>query len=233
MTAKPATGFTLIELLIALVLLVIIVVLLFSSLRLGSRTWESVEAFSERLAEIRLTHQFVERALRQIRSVDIVVDAHKRLLFSGQPHSIEWVAPLAEQAGIPGLYILRLTLLEQDGRQQLLFTYWLLHPDSFEGQGDIPAWQPLVDDHGSYDGLSTAEPYLGHGLYGQQVLLKEVDEFTLAYFGRVQGDQSAAWHDTWVEQRELPLRIRLQMNTVAQYWPMTVIPMPGSAVYNE
>jgi len=65
-------GFTLVELLIALVLIAIISVLMFSGLRLGSRAWEGVETVSDRVSDLRVARNFIERTLRQAQQRSLI-----------------------------------------------------------------------------------------------------------------------------------------------------------------
>lgn len=97
--AEP--GFTLVELLIALVLIAIITVLMFSGLRLGSRAWEGVETVSERVADLRVAHNFFDRTLRQTQQHSLVFDGTMVPVFAGDAESLELVAPLSEHVGIP------------------------------------------------------------------------------------------------------------------------------------
>ena len=69
-TGKRRHGFTLIELLIALAMISLITLLLFSGLRLGSRTWESIDAAAEQIGELRLAHGFLTRTLTSGQSRD-------------------------------------------------------------------------------------------------------------------------------------------------------------------
>nr|WP_194365796.1 prepilin-type N-terminal cleavage/methylation domain-containing protein [Thiospirillum jenense] len=231
-------GFTLVELLIALVLIVIIVVLLFSGLRLGSRAWESVETISDQVSELRFAREFVARSWRSQREVQVTLDdGQRQQVFAGDAQQVEWVAPLSAHVGIPGLYILRLTLETADrDRQRLVLTRWLLHPDVLAGgDGDYPAWTPLA--------LATAEAAgadgdldqdLAAGGYGRTLLLPDVGEFELAYFGvrsgELAGDTAASWGAEWLEQPHPPQAISLVLTTPSQSWPANVIVLPGAAV---
>ena len=142
-TKGRQNGFTLIELIIALALVALITVLLFSGLRLGSRAWDGVDTVAERNAELRSARGFLDRTLSQARDLVLRYDAQDHQVFAGDATSLEFVAPLSEHVGIPGLYVLRLGL-EGDGKDlNLVLTRWLLHPDVLSGGADAPEWQPL------------------------------------------------------------------------------------------
>ena len=122
---RGSAGFTLVEVLIAFVLIGLMSLILFSGLRLGTHAWEGVERISERTAKLRLARNFLERALSQSKAVSLTLDAETYLVFSGDAENLEFVAPLSEHVGIPGLYVLRLRLLNGDDRRLLLLS--LIH----------------------------------------------------------------------------------------------------------
>jgi general secretion pathway protein J len=222
-------GFTLVELLIALVLIAIITVLMFSGLRLGSRAWEGVETVSDRAADVRIVQNFMQRTLRQTREVSLVVDAVERPVFAGDAQSLELVAPLSEQVGIPGLYLLRFGLEAAGEYPRLVMVRWLLHPEVLEGGDGYPAWEPLADASAPFGDDSPFDSDLAGGVYGRTVLLPEVAELELAYFGIAEGEQAPKWLEEWVEQRELPLKVRFRATTPRQSWPATVVELPGGS----
>lgn len=225
-------GFTLVELLIALSLIAIMTVLLFSGLRLGARSWEAVETASERVANLRVARNVIERGLRQTRDAELLVDGISRPLFAGEPQAIEWAAPLSGHASIPGLYILRLTLEDAGEHPRLVLTRWLLHPDVLAGGDDYPPWEPLAEA-GSAADAGAFDRDVAAGAYGRTVLLPQVETFELAYFGRLEGEQQGDWFEDWLEQPRLPARVRLQLTTPAQSWPAAVVALPGEPVAAE
>lgn len=218
-----ARGFTLVELLIALALIGIITILLFSGLRLGSRGWEAVETTSERVADLRVARQFIARSLRQQRPETVVVDGVEQPVFAGEPQAIEWVAPLSEHVGIPGLYILRLNLEETEGAPRLVLSRWLLHPEILEGGDDFPPWEPLLETGASALDAGPFDQDLAAGAQGRTVLLPAVQRFRLDYFGRIEGDTEPAWHEAWLDQREPPSAVAIDLTTPVQSWPAALI----------
>lgn len=234
-SASRSHGFTLVELLIALSLIGIITLLLFSGLRLGSRSWEAVDTVSERVADLRIARNFIERTLRQTRALSVVFDGVELPVFAGDAEALEWVAPLSEHVGIPGLYILRLTLEEAGEYPRLVLTRWLLHPEILEGTDETPAWEPLLDQAGSAGDLGPFDRDLAAGAYGRTVLLPQVADFRLEYFG-VQvgtfeaGGNEGIWADEWIDQTQLPQLVRLSLTTPVQGWPAALVRLPGSEV---
>jgi general secretion pathway protein J len=213
-----------VELVIALALISLITLLLFSGLRLGTSSWEGVETVAERTAGPRIARNFLERALTQARPALVVWDAEDLLVFAGDAENLEFVAPLSERVGTPGLYILRLTL-EIGDQAQLVLTRWLLHPDVLEGFDGIPEWEPF--DGGG--GISVAGPLdddLAAGAYGSTLLLDAVEELEITYFGTRDGDLDPDWHEDWLEQRRMPSAVRVHLTTPGQTWPDMLIRLP-------
>jgi general secretion pathway protein J len=222
-------GFTLVELLIALVLITVMTVLMFSGLRLGSRAWEGVDTVSERVSDLRVARNFIERTLRQAQQRTLVIDGDSFPVFAGNRQSVEFVAPLSEHVGIPGLYVLRLGLEDAGEHPRLGLARWLMHPETLAGGDDHPAWEPMLDASSLFDDSSPLDRDVAAGAYGRTVLLPEVGDFELAYFGVAEGEQDPEWLEEWFEQPRLPLKIRLTLTTPRQSWPATVIELPGAA----
>ncbi|MGB5832010.1 MAG: prepilin-type N-terminal cleavage/methylation domain-containing protein [Thiohalocapsa sp.] len=227
--ASPEHGFTLVELLIALVLITIITVLMFSGLRLGSRAWEGVEIVSERVGDLRVARNFIERTLRQTQQRSLVVDGVSLPVFAGDAASLELVAPLSEHVGIPGLYVLRFGLEEAGEHPRLVMARWLLHPETLEGGDEYPAWEPLMDSSTLFQDSGPLDRDVAAGAYGRTVLLPEVAAFRFAYFGVAEGEQDPEWIEEWIEQPRLPLKVRLMLTTPRQPWPAAIIELPGGA----
>lgn len=220
-----------VELLIALSLIALINLLLFSGLRLGSRAWDMVETGADRNGELRIARGFVDRALRQTRTVAMPYQDRQWWGLTGDAQRIEFVAPLSDRVGMGGLYLLRLSLEEQGDRQSLILTHWLLHPDVLAGRAElrIPPWEDLIADSGP--GL--ADPDLDQdaaaGVFGRTVLLEDVDEWAIAYFGGRDGQAESDWFDDWVDQPILPRRIQVRLTLPGEAWPDILIPLPDGA----
>jgi general secretion pathway protein J len=224
-----AAGFTLVELLIALVLIAVIMVLMFSGLRLGSRAWEGVATVSERVSDLRVARNFIERTLRQAQPIEVVFDGTQWPVFAGEQTRLELVAPLSEHVGIPGLYILRLVLESAGEYDRLVLVRWLLHSEVLEGGDDYPAWEPLMEDSGIGADVGPLDRDVAAGAYGRTVLLPEVVEFGLAYFGVAEGETEPEWFEDWADQPRLPQKVRLALRTPRQSWPAVVVELPGGA----
>lgn len=248
-------GFTLIELIIALALIALITLLLFSGLRLGTRAWDGVDTVSERHAELRSARTFLDQALRQARDLSLHLEDQDRQVFTGDAGNLEFVAPLSEHVGVPGLYVLRLGVEGRGERSRLVLTRWLLHPDVLLGNAGTPGWTPLDAASPGGSGAEAVDRDLAAGAFGQTVLLEGVGEFGLAYFGvpegtaglndtaegqaakapKVQGQIEAAgldgepegaWYAEWVAQPHPPELVRVHLTSQRQSWPDSVIRLP-------
>lgn len=220
-------GFTLVELLIALAMISLITLLLFSGLRLGSRAWEGVDAAAERVGSIRLAHDFLSRTLTQARAASAVFDGAVVPIFSGDGERVEFAAPLSEHVGVPGIYVLRLSVEGSARQRDLVLTRWLMHPEVLEGGDDIPAWEPLMDDAEMALGSVPLDTDAALGAFGRTLLLENVDEFEITYFGALEGDDEPDWQEEWTEQNAPPVLIRIHLNTVDQTWPDLIVALPA------
>jgi general secretion pathway protein J len=190
-TDRAAEGFTLVELLIALAMVSLITLLLFSGLRLGSRSWEAVDASSERTGAMRLSNEFLERTLNQIRPTTLVFDGETVSVFAGDEERLEFAAPLSEHVGVPGVYVLRLGLAGTGKRRDLVLTRWLMHPEILEGKDDIPVWEPIKEDtEMSLDSMPPDSDAAG-GAFGRTLLLEDVEELEISYYGTPTGELGA------------------------------------------
>ena len=112
-------GFTLLELLVAIALLSLLVVVLFSGLRFGARVWDGGAASSERIADVRLTQEFLRRQIEQswqstIGAVDGDIGGEASARFEGFPDRVSFVAPWPSRQASARLYRHELYLADGD-----------------------------------------------------------------------------------------------------------------------
>ncbi len=231
MNRPTAKGFTLVELLIAFALIGLMALLLFSGLRLGMRAWEGVDALIAREAEQRITRNLIQRLLLQARPIRLTWEAKSVLLFSGDAEHLEFVAPLSDHVGIPGLYILRFGLAEEQG---LLLTRWLLHPDVLAGTDEIPAWEPF-EEGDSFPAFPEEDQDLAEGAFGMTRLVEKLTSFEIAYFGPAEQALNpkedpavGTWQETWLDRKEPPYAVRIHLETPGSAWPDLIVRLPES-----
>ena len=212
-------GFTLMELLIALSLLSLIMMLMFGGLRLGSRSWEGIEQRVQRTEEVRLARSFLQRALLQARKLNWEHERQRLPLFFGSSDQLEFVTPLSSYVGLPGLYVVRIALVDREDRKDLVLQRWLFNPEVLLGDGEIPEWQPLqsparlkIPDDGPM------------GVYGTTLLLRNLGELQLSYFGAVQGQKEMSWHQEWNTQPTLPRLVKIGFGDDSE-WPDLIVPL--------
>jgi general secretion pathway protein J len=203
--------------------------MLFSALTLASRSWEAINNATERSADLRIARQLIERSVRQLQRVDIDVDDSLLTLpaIAGDQEHVDWVASLSSYLGMPGLYLLRLTLEVVDNRTELVLYRWLAHPDVLLGGDDWPAWNPLDDLSTARMTASSHEDSIDSGGFGRTVLVSEVERFEISYFGRRSGESEETWSDEWLDQPNVPAALRIELTTPALSWAPLFIRVPG------
>jgi len=205
-----------------LALIGLITLLLFSGLRLGTRAWEGVETTAEQTAESRIARNFLTRALTQVRPTQVIFEGKKITVFAGDAENLEFVAPLSEHVGTPGLYILRLTLAE-DGR--LMLTRRLLHPEVLAGNDSIPKWAPF-DGDGDTPMTAPPDEDLAVGAYGSTLLLEGVEALGIDYFGIPGGQREPEWGPEWLGEPHMPLAVRIHLVAPGRTWPDLLFRLP-------
>ncbi len=233
MSRRPKVqGFTLVELLIAFALISLIALLLFSGLRLGMRAWEGVDALIARDAEQRITRNLIQRLLLQARPIRLTWEAKSVLLFSGDAEHLEFVAPLSEHVGIPGLYLLHFGLAEEG--KGLLLTRWLLHPDVLAGTNEIPAWEPF-EKGDQFQAFPEEDQDLAAGAFGTTRLVENPMSFEIAYFGPAEqalnpgaadDPTEGEWQEEWLDRKKPPYAVRIHLETTGSPWPDLIVRLP-------
>ncbi len=218
-------GFTLVEMLISLSLIGLMVVLLFSGLRLGSKSWDSVEQHAGRNSEVRQVLGFIQRSLENAQPLLQETAEGRKLLFAGEENALEFITPFSAYLGLGGLYLVRLEERSQDGGGQLLLTYWLHHPEVLEGEVDVPEWVSLRDGRSRVDAGAEDEQELRE-VFGQKVLLEGLEKIEVEYFGTPFGDPEPSWQTEWKEETQMPLAVRLRFEFEDQWWPEIYVGLP-------
>jgi general secretion pathway protein J len=217
-------GFTLLEMLIALTLVSLIMVMLFGGLRLASRTWEGVERKALHTESQRLARGFLRRVLAQAPRISWRVEQKQHVAFWGGPEQMEFVTPLAGRVGLSGIYLMRLTTVSNDdGGRDLILQRWLLNGSVLGADAvNVPRWQPL-EPPGSVE-VPMDGPM---GVYGTSLLLKNVGDLELSYFGKPGGGRFASeWQQDWDKEIELPELVRIRL-PVTEDWPDLVVRLGG------
>jgi general secretion pathway protein J len=195
--ANRRNGFTLIEVLIAITLLGVIVVLLFASLRIAGKSWNTGEGKIAAVNQKAVVYQFFKRHLTTMRPLPLPkkddplgLEATEQA-FQGHPQSLQFVAALPAASTRKGLQIFNIQL---DPRKSSTIQVSL---------------RPYRETEGEFD---SAEPPV--------VLLEQVAKFNFAYFGKIEEGADLVWHNEWIEADHLPSLIRVSIGLKdGSYWP--------------
>ena len=101
MNWRSERGFTLIELLVAITVLALLMVLLFGGLRFGARAWERGNRVSDSTSDVRAVQTFLRGTIGRVcpRRIKRTSDAPSKIEFTGDPRSMEFLAPVPQSLG--------------------------------------------------------------------------------------------------------------------------------------
>lgn len=190
-------GFTLIEVLIAMTLLSIMVVLLFSSLKICAYSWEKGESKITEVNEIAVVYNFFQRHLSVTKPLwNDLSEEEKVFSFQGRANSLKFVSAFPASAARSGLQLFSLDLQTEDNDQFINVT--------------LTPFFPVAE---------------GETWHKEEVtLIKNVSDFTLAYFGSEDGVSQGNWTDEWLNKDTLPRLVKININLEnGVYWPEIII----------
>ena len=116
-------GFTLLELLISITLLGFILVLLFGGLRLGIRSWDTVQQRVDNLNTVRAVESFLRREMEMTYPYRWKGTPEQRMAFLGERNKVSFVAQLPSRIGTGGLYLASLELERSSKGRRLVWRY--------------------------------------------------------------------------------------------------------------
>ncbi|MDX1606525.1 MAG: prepilin-type N-terminal cleavage/methylation domain-containing protein [Candidatus Competibacterales bacterium] len=189
-------GFTLLELLIAMSLLGLLVGVLYGGLDTGIRSWERGLSQSARVNEMRLVSGFLRTQLRQSRTVYLNdPDRGRVVFFDGTEDSLGWVAPMLGYLGRGGLYDVRLDRIEQGDEAMLRLR-----------------WRPYRLD-------ADLDDVLDPEAEEETVLLEQVSEFVVRYYGSPEPGQDPSWQSHWDNPAQRPALVSIALVVAGRQWP--------------
>ena len=199
-------GFTLLEVMLAMTLLSIMVVLLFSSLKIGAESWNKGESKIAEVNEKAVVYQFFKRHLPSIRPLwnDFSED-ERSYSFKGERDTFQFVSVFPVSAARKGLQLFEVV------------------PDKSE-KGVIKVivspFYPTIEDQ-------QWEPE-------EVVLLENVEEFEVSYFGKEDSNSEAVWLDSWQEKEYLPTLLKIKIVLEGHgYWPEMIFALKLAAMENN
>lgn len=208
---EPRAGFTLLEMLVAVTLMALITMLLTGSLSFGVRVWESSERLDERsrVASVqRLVFQWLQEA-EQMRMPGEENDP-LRGVFEGNSRALRFMG-VQQGIGLPGGYYLNELYVsgDEEDAPALILRRRLVQPGS--------------------SGLTEATPETDGD---RRVLVDNIAEVEIAYFGREAVSANPEWLDTWSGRLDLPLLVRIRLRFTPddkRDWPELVVPLALTA----
>jgi len=199
-------GFTLIELLIALTLMALMSAVLFGSLHLAGKSWDTGDARAEATSNMRLAEQFLRTQLEEQHPQRMKRIVEFPLLFSGNASELQYAAALPSRVQGGGVWLYRLRVARDGDKSALLLDRMI--PDV------TAATMPE---------FSSPE---------HSVLAEGIGEIRLQYYGRDDGADPTTqptWRDRWDSHQALPLAIRIDVTpTHGAVWP-TIFASPRNA----
>ena len=198
----PATkqaGFTLVELLVAMTIMGLMMTVLFGSLHLSARAWDSGEKRMEEAGDITRVQGFLRGRISLARPIpvpDHLDRVHRdHVLFEGGGDSLYFIAPMPAHRGGGGLQLAEITLAQEG----LVFSHRLYHAEI----------------------ESVTE-----GNWRTSLLLPDVDAVRFRYFGRREGEERRGWRNSWRNQSHLPHLVEIEIERgegARERWPTLVV----------
>lgn len=190
-----------VELLIALVLLGLILLVLFSGMRLGTRSWDNADSYAENLDLARVLERFLRSEMSQV--VPFRWQKSQKIAFSGERQSMKFAAPLPSRLGTEGVDLIALDIESTGNGSRIVWRYRLLQPNAedFSSLDEVPG-------HVLVDGITSTR----------------VSDVWFSYFGAENPGEEKHWVERWDGQNGLPLLIRVQAKlTEGREWPDFVV----------
>ena len=63
-------------------------------------------------------------------------------------------------------------------------------------------------------------------LYGEHLLIEDIDELEIDYYGTLEGRTDPDWHEEWNEPSTMPVLVRLRVSKDEVEWPPLVAALP-------
>jgi len=198
-------GFTLLELLVAVILLALIAVLLVAGLRASGSALVRVEQQST-VASVESVQHLLRRLVAEARPLARDPQLRDERDFFGGQDSARFISGFAPQGQLQGLY--RIELVRERGASR--------------NSGQLLLRQTL------YRNLAKSAPRAAAPSPITTVLLEDVADLRLSYFGRDNLEAEPSWRDSWATAR-MPELIAIEAafgSRDPRRWPKLVIALP-------
>ena len=188
---QPVQGFTLLEMLIGLSLLGVLLILVYSSLNVGVRAWDSGDKRVAEASHQRIVHAFLRRDLAQVFPVRWRGIAEPKIAFEGGKSSVRFVTTLNLGAGA------------KEGGLQWGELFVAADEEGAAGEHHRAVFlkrEPFDLRAKDWEGLGDAKPVR---------LVRHVKDIELSYFGAETDIADPKWSDEWKNPQRLPLLIKV------------------------
>ena len=185
-------GFTLLEMLVGLTLLGVMLILIYASLNVGLRAWDTGEKRVSEAARQRVVQSFLRRELSQLFPVRWRGIPESKIAFEGTKDELKFVTMLtlgasAREGGLQWGHLYLATDDTTGGeRRQTLF----IKRSAFNLQAK------------DWDGVDEAKPI---------PLVTGVKVFELGYYGAENDTTDAEWKSEWINPLRMPQLIRITL----------------------
>jgi len=197
MISHRTRGFTLIELLAGMAIFALISGSLYGAFGIAVRAFDSAGRRMDSEQQMRVVSGFLQRSLEQGFPLALVNRGNWRLQFEGDSRGLLYVANLPGYLGYGGLYEISFRSAREDGRLHLLLER-----------------RPLIIDKARRELRGELE---------KQVLMENLQDIRLRYYGISEGADSPRWQDQWRDARRLPLLVEMNITaTEGAPWPPVV-----------
>jgi len=192
--ARADAGFTLIELLVSVALLALILLMTQSALRFGQRTWDVADDI-EQSDTAAAAIKFLEQRLAQTMPLyEREVDGRLHVAFRGFADRLSFIAPASSGPAGGGLYRFELTAPPNpNGGQSLALDWFLYQPVAAVGQPE------------------------------RRVLIRNIEDFSLRFLGRLKPDDQPVWVSEWNRSDVLPDLVEVRFLTRLRQWTSPVV----------
>ena len=213
MIRTAPNGFTLVEMLVALVISALLAVVVFGALNVAMRSSQSMSRIQQESGRAFTIQHSLRRILSSARNERIRdLNGVQQSAFRGSEREIIFVAPLTQITDSNRLFWLKLSVeTSPSGEQQLVLKHRQFQPINEDDQPE-----PLQRNQ-----LDWEELLLEFDLNSATEVLytSPGDEFRFEYQA-VDDTNNTQWLDEWVEERDLPVMIRIHFNgEYSADWP--------------
>jgi len=205
---KRNRGFTLVEILLALSLMGMLLALAYGGLRASTRATDKGQAVLEYSGRIRMAHQFVRKQINQMVPLAFADGrTDERVVFTGEPRKIRYVAPMPGYLGFGGPQVQELSIIGGEEGDVLVLSHALLQ--GFEEQ-NLYAREPIM-------------------------LMGNIEFAEFSFLGRDENGELSPWLNQWDQQELLPEAVALDIEFTEDVyikWPSltAAVKIDGSAL---